>query len=124
MQIARAIRALVTAALLMAGASACGSSSPVASPSATAAPSPAFTAMNTVQACKVLRADVVSNGGTPDVATLKRIVSHTTDGTIGTHAQEAIADVRKGDQTILGFDLALFSHDCRGTGVQIPVPGL
>lgn len=110
-------------ALAAAALAACGSSHPAASSSPAAAPSPTFTALPLAAACKVLRTDVLANGGTPDIATLKKIASHATDGQILSDAQKAEPDVRKGDTLLLGFDMSFLAHDCRSTGVQIPVPG-
>lgn len=107
--------------LAAAGTAACGGSGPAAAPVPSAAPSPTFTALSLVQACKVLRSDIVANGGSPDRATLQRIIGHSTDGHLILDAQNALPDIGKSDGGIaMGFDLAFFYRDCRSTGVQIP----
>ena len=113
------IAALVAIVLLLA---ACGTSAPA--PAASPSPSPTFTALTLHDACRVLRDDILANGGTPDRATLRRIIGHSTDGHLIRDAQGALPDVGKSDgDLVMGFDLSLLYADCRSTGVQIPTSG-
>ena len=118
----------ITTALISAVAAgfvltACGSSAPA--PAASPSPSPTFTALTLHDACRVLRDDILANGGTPDRATLHRIIDHSTDGQLIADARGALPDVGAGSDAgiRMGVDLAVMYHDCRSTGVQIPTNG-
>jgi len=127
MNISRTIEAVTAAASAVAATAvilaACGGSSPA--PAASPAPSPTFTALSLHDACRVLRDDILANGGTPDRATLRRIIGHSTDGHLIRDAQGALPDVGAGSDAgiRMGVDLAVMYHDCRSTGVQIPTSG-
>ena len=113
----------ITTALISAVAAgfvltACGSSGPA--PAASPSPSPTFTALTLHDACRVLRDDILANGGTPDRATLQRIIGHSTDGHLITAAKAVRRDLGKSDGLAMGFDLSLLHYDCSSTGVQIP----
>ena len=114
------VAALVAIVLLL---TACGGSSPA--PAASPSPSPTFTALTLHDACRVLRDDILANGGTPDRATLHRIIDHSTDGQLIADARGALPDVGAGSDAgiRMGVDLAVMYHDCRSTGVQIPTSG-
>ena len=117
------MRALVPAAALTAALAlgACGASSPSTAPAATQAPSPTFTALSLPDACHLLRRDIINNGGSPDAATLRKVIGHSTDGHLIDDAQGTLKDLRKPDNGIvLGLDLAFLYRDCKSTGVQIP----
>jgi hypothetical protein len=118
----RAACALAAASGLALLAGCGGSSGTGSSASGTSAASPAATTLSLVQACKVLRSDVVGRGGKPDMATLDRIVEHGPSGTMVTHAKRAQAAVQKNDPVMINFDMALLARDCRSTGVQVPIP--
>ncbi|HXJ27002.1 MAG TPA: hypothetical protein VNH17_14930 [Streptosporangiaceae bacterium] len=109
------VAALVAIVLLL---TACGGSSPA--PAASPSPSPTFTALTLHDACRVLRDDILANGGTPDRATLRRIIGHSTDGHLITAAKAVRRDLGKSDGLAMGFDLSLLHYDCSSTGVQIP----
>ena len=109
--------AALTAALAL---SACGGSSHASVTAATGSPSPTFTALSLVGACKALRADMLANGGTPDRATLRRIIDHSTDGSLIHDAQLTLREVGKDASLVLQYDLSVLGRDCRSTGVQIP----
>ena len=112
------VAALVAIALLL---TACGGSSPA--PAASPSPSPTFTALTLHDACRVLRDDILANGGTPDRATLHRIIDHSTDGQLIADARGALPDVGKSDGMLMGLDLGVLDRDCHSTGVQIPTSG-
>lgn len=99
---------------------ACGGPSGTAETAATSPPSPAFTALSLAAACKALRTDMLANGGTPDRATLRRIIGHSTDGDLISDAQQTLREVGKGGSLVLQYDLSVLGRDCRRTGVQIP----
>jgi hypothetical protein len=127
MNISRKIEAVAAMASAAAATAvflaACGGGSSPA-PAASPSPSPTVTALTLIGACRVLRADILANGGTPDRATLHRIINHATDGQLIRDAQGALPDVGKSDgDLVMGFDLSLLYHDCRSTGVQIPTDG-
>jgi hypothetical protein len=116
------IRKTVPAAILLAVAAitGCGSSPAPASTPATPA------ALGTLAACKMLRADMVANGGTPDQPTLQRIVDRARDDQVIQDAQLAIANMKQdqqdGGSAPLGFTpgVDLLTYDCRQVGVQLP----
>jgi len=83
-----------------------------------AKPTPHATKLSLLQACRLLRADIIANGGTPDLPTLERVASQATDTTLATDATSAQSHVGKPD--LIWIDLASFSYDCRPSGVQIP----
>lgn len=114
------MRALVPAAALAAALAltACGGAG-AAAPSPPPSPAPTFTALSLAGACKALRADILANGGTPDAATLQRVIGHSTDGDLIHHAQMALDDIGKSG-IAMGIILGAIGHDCRTTGVQIP----
>lgn len=117
------MRALVPAAALTAALAltACGGSSGTAETAATSPPpSPTFTALSLVDACKALRADILANGGTPDRATLQRIIGHSTDGNLISDAQQTLREVGNGPGLVLQYDVSVMGRDCRSTGVRIP----
>lgn len=115
---------LITAAAATALAlllAACGSSAPAAAPAASAAASPTSTALSLVQACKILRTDMLANGGTPDRATLQRIIDQGTNPYLLIDVKAARRDLGADDGGLsLEFDVAGMTGDCRRTGVQIP----
>ena len=127
MNISRKIEIVAAAASAVAAAfvllAACGGSAPA--PAASPAPSPTATTLTLHDACRVLRADILANGGTPDRATLHRIIDHSTDGQLIADARGALPDVGAGSDAgiRMGVDLAVMYHDCRSTGVQIPTSG-
>lgn len=115
-RIAAATALAVTAAIML---TSCGGSSQgttVASPS----PSPTFTALSLTAACKLLRADILANGGSPDRATLRQVIGHSTDGHLISDAQQTLREVGNGGGLVLQYDLSVMGRDCRRTGVQIP----
>jgi len=116
-EIVAALASAVAAAFVFLAA--CGGSSPA--PAASPSPSPTFTALTLHDACRVLRADILANGGTPDRATLQRIIGHSTDGHLITAAKAVRRDLGAGDGGLaMGFDLSLLHYDCSAAGVQIP----
>ncbi len=110
------VTALVSAAAAAFVLAACGSSAPApaASPSHPAAP----TALGLTAACRMLRTNIVANGGTPDRATLQQVIGHASSAYLVIDAKAARRDL--GDSMAMGFDLAFMQRDCRTTGVQIP----
>ena len=125
MNISRKIDALAALTSAVAAAfvllAACGGSSPP--PAASPSPTPTATTLTLHDACRVLRADILANGGTPDRATLHRIIDHSTDGQLIADARGALPDVGKSDGMLMGLDLAVMYRDCHSTGVQIPTSG-
>jgi hypothetical protein len=109
--------ALATAVLVLGACGGAGTAAPPPSPS----PRPSFTALGLAASCKVLRADMLANGGTPDAATLRKVITHTTDGELMADAQRALRNLGKTDNTALSFDLAFLGRDCQPTGVRIPL---
>jgi hypothetical protein len=98
---------------------ACGGSSPA--PAASPSPSSTPTALSLTAACRILRTDMLANGGTPDRDTLQRIIDRGTNPYLLIDVKGALADLGKSDGGItLGVDLAGMTGDCRRTGVQIP----
>ena len=101
---------------------ACGGSSPA--PAASPSPPPTPTALSLTAACRILRTDMLANGGTPDRDTLQRIIDRGTNPYLLIDVKGALADLGKSDGGItLGVDLAGMTGDCRRTGVQIPQGG-
>jgi hypothetical protein len=96
-----------------------GGSTPKPHPATT--PSPC--AMTLLQACQVLRANIVANGGSADRPTLNRLaqLAYTTPrsaaGKLGDDALAAEKDVGKDTWPL---DAAILDHDCQSTGVVIP----
>jgi hypothetical protein len=84
-------------------------------------PSPTFTALTLPAACRVLRTNILANGGTPDRATLQQVIDHASSAYLVIDAKAARRDL--GDSMAMGFDLAFMQRDCRRTGVQIPTTG-
>lgn len=119
-EIAAALTSAVAAAFVL---TACGSSAPAPAASPSASPTP--TTLTLIAACRILRTDILANGGTPDRATLQRIADHATDTVLAADARGAIPDVGAGsdDAIRMGVDLAVLYSDCRPTGVQIPTSG-
>ena len=115
-RIAAALTSAVAAACVLA---ACGTSAPA--PAASPSASPAAAALSLTAACRILRTDILNNGGTPDRATLQRIIDHAANELLRLDAQTVLPDVGKGDG--MGTDLAILHGDCRRTGVQIPTSG-
>jgi hypothetical protein len=109
-----AVLAVAVIILVLAG---CGSSAPA--PAASPSPSPTFTMLSLVDACKALRTDMLANGGTPDKATLRRIIGHSDDSKLTTDAQNVLDTLGKDDLAV-SLLLGPLSYDCRSTGVQIP----
>jgi hypothetical protein len=113
--------ALVAAAIVLT-LTGCGSSAPApaASPSATHAPA----ALSRAAACRILRTNILANGGTPDRATLQRIIDQGTNPYLLIDVQAAKRDLAADDGGMsIGFDVAMMGGDCRVTGVQIPQNG-
>jgi hypothetical protein len=114
----------ITTALISAVAAgfvltACGTSAPAPAASPSAPPAP--TALSLTAACRILRTDMLANGGTPDRDTLQRIIDRGTNPYLLIDVKGALADLGKSDGGItLGVDLAGMTGDCRRTGVQIP----
>jgi hypothetical protein len=121
MNISRKIEAVAAAASAAAATAvilaACGGSSPA--PAASPSPSPTFTMLSLVDACKALRTDMLANGGTPDKATLRRVIGHSDDVKLVTDAQNVLDTLGKDDLAV-SLLLGPLSYDCRSTGVQIP----
>jgi hypothetical protein len=108
--------ALVAIILALTG---CGGSSPAPATSPSSPPAP--TALSLTAACRILRTDMLANGGTPDRDTLQRIIDRGTNPYLLIDVKGALADLGKNDGGItLGVDLAMMTGDCRRTGVQIP----
>lgn len=120
LEIAAALTSAVAAAFIL---TACGSSAPAPAASPSASPTPAT--LSLIAACRILRTDILGNGGTPDRATLQRIADHAADEVLVADARGALPDVGAGsdDAIRMGVDLAVMSHDCSRTGVQIPTNG-
>ena len=97
---------------------ACGGSSPA--PAASPSPPPTPTALSLTAACRILRTDMLANGGTPDRDTLQRIIDRGTNPYLLIDVKGALADLGKSDGLAMGFDLSLLHYDCSSTGVQIP----
>jgi hypothetical protein len=115
-EIGAALTSAVAAAFVL---TACGGSSPAPAPSPS--PSPTAAALTLPAACRILRTDMLANGGTPDAATLKRSISQGTNPYLLIDVKGALADLGANDGGItLGVDLAGMTGDCRRTGVQIP----
>jgi hypothetical protein len=101
---------------------ACGGSSPA--PAASPSSSPPPTALTLPAACRILRTDIVGNGGTPDRATLQQVIDHAASPYLVIDAQNALKDIGSSDGGLaMGMDLAFMQRDCRRTGVQIPQGG-
>ena len=110
----------VPALLLLAACGGGSSPAPAASPS----PSPTFTTLDLTAACRILRTDILNNGGTPDRDTLQRIIDRGTNPYLLIDVKNALQDLGKNDGGIaIGVDLAVMTGDCRRTGVQIPTSG-
>ena len=114
------VPAAALAAVLALAACSGGSSGTAETAATSPAPSPTFTALSLVDACKALRADILANGGTPDRATLQRIIGHSTDGNLVTDAQQTLREVGNGPGLVLQYYVSAMGRDCRRTGVQIP----
>lgn len=115
LEITAALTSAVAAAFVL---TACGTSGPA--PAASPSPSHTPAALNLIAACRILRTDIVGNGGTPDRATIQRIIDHATSELLRLDAQTVLPDVGKSDGISMGADLAILHHDCASTGVQIP----
>ena len=126
MNISRKIEAVAAMASAVAATAvflaACGGSSPA--PAASPSPPPAPTALSLTAACRILRTDMLANGGTPDRDTLKRIIDRGTNRYLLIVVRDALHDLGANDGGIaIGVDLAVMTGDCRRTGVQIPTTG-
>ena len=116
LEIAAALTSAVVAAFVL---TACGSSAPAPAASPSASPAPA--ALSRTAACRILRTDMLANGGTPDRDTLKRIIDRGTNRYLLIVVRDALHDLGANDGGIaIGVDLAVMTGHCRRTGVQIP----
>ena len=80
-----------------------------------------FTALSLTDACRLLRTDILANGGTPDRATLQRVIDYSLDGSLIVAVKAARRDLGASDGGMaMGFDLSLMHYACHSTGVQIP----
>jgi hypothetical protein len=113
LEIAAALTSAVAAAFVL---TACGGSSPA--PAAAPSPSATPAALSLTAACRVLRTNILANGGTPDRATLQQVIDHASSAYLVIDAKAARRDLS--DSMAMGFDLAFMQRDCRTTGVQIP----
>jgi len=114
-----AVLAVAVVILVLAG---CGSSAPASAVSPSPPPTP--TALSLTAACRILRTDMLANGGTPDRDTLKRIIDRGTNRYLLIVVRDALHDLGANDGGIaIGVDLAVMTGDCRRTGVQIPTTG-
>lgn len=107
----RKIIVIAALALLAAG---CASSAPAAKPK------PTPTAMTLLQACRVLRADMLANGGTADKATLARIARQARASAPKLAEQARFAEKAVGDSDAWQMDAAFLASYCQAAGVQIP----
>jgi hypothetical protein len=113
LEIAAALTSAAAAAFVL---TACGGSSPA--PAAAPSPSATPAALSLTAACRVLRTNILANGGTPDRATLQQVIDHASSAYLVIDAKAARRDLS--DSMAMGFDLAFMQRDCRRTGVQIP----
>jgi hypothetical protein len=105
--------AVVLAALAVAGCH----GAPVQGTHGTA---PALVKVTGHRACERLLADIIRNGGVPDIPTLRQIADHVTAPRLAADARTAVRDI---DHTgTAPFAFTLLRADCAVAGVRIPGP--
>lgn len=113
--------ALAVALAAVLSLAACGRSAPAPKASHSAHP-PA--ALSLVQACQMLRRDILANGGSPDKPTLRRITGEASSNGDITLAEGIQQDAYDAEQDLgtpqMFFDLTGLADDCQPSGVQIP----
>ena len=124
----RMLLAAVVATALAAGCTAAPAApahqpSPAQPHSAPAAPPSTASAtarLTTVQACRVLLADMTRYHGRAMVPGLRRIADHVTDARMAGDARTAVRDLDHTGGAAVAF--ALLRDDCAHAGVRIPAP--